>query len=59
MTRLAGVPIAVLVLAACGGDSPIPLPKPVSGEFTVSLATPFVGQDGGLLRPGDRAYRHA
>lgn len=40
---------AVVLMAACGGDGGDPLPKPVSGEFTVSLATPFVGQDGGMI----------
>lgn len=35
--------------AACGGDDPDPTPKPVSGEVTVVLATPFVGQDGGMV----------
>jgi hypothetical protein len=37
------------MLAACGDDGPDPQPKPVSGEFTVSLVTPFVGQDGGMV----------
>ncbi len=38
-----------LAAAACGGDAPDPTPKPVSGEVTVVLATPFVGQDGGMV----------
>ena len=49
MTRLRWTfPIAVLVLAACGGDSPPPTPEPVAGDLTVSLATPNT-QDGALL----------
>ena len=39
----------VTVVAACGGDDPDPTPKPVSGEVTVVLTTPFAGQDGGMV----------
>jgi hypothetical protein len=41
--------VAAVGLAACGGDEPTPEPKPVAGEVTVVLATPFAGQDGGMV----------
>lgn len=43
--------MAVGLLAACGGDDGGGGggPKPVAGELTFTLSTPFVGQDGGLL----------
>ena len=40
-------PVAVLFLAACGGDSP-PIPQPVAGDLTMALTTPN-SQDGALL----------
>ncbi|HEX9164314.1 MAG TPA: hypothetical protein VF862_00270 [Gemmatimonadales bacterium] len=48
-SSLAIVLACVAALAACGDDGPDPQPKPVAGEVTMVLATPFVGQDGGMV----------